>query len=195
MWPEIYNFLLNVSAVILCCIAVKLTDDFLDQEFDIHSGINWAQRYGAGTMVYAMLILALAAAMNPPLTLSLFLGSYIVGMFNQFTRLFPSHLTGWQESLLVFFIGAILFGWNLMLFAVLFVLSVQLLDDCLDRHLDSMCGMRNLAQKYGLTECALLALFCLMVAWLVNEQIFSAVFSGFVIFYLTMLHFQRRASQ
>jgi 1,4-dihydroxy-2-naphthoate octaprenyltransferase len=191
MWPTMFEFPLTALAVILCSCAVKLTDDFLDQEHDLSGGrANWAARLGPGTMVYALLLLALAASINTRISLSLYFASYIIGMFTDLGRILPSRLSGWQESVLVMIIGIILFDLRTMIFSLLFITAVQLIDDCIDIHSDRLCGQRNFACRLGVLECWLLAITALLAAWWIDEHLFAPVLTGAAIFYWTILHFQ-----
>lgn len=191
MYPEIFNFFLTIIAVVCCSIAIKLADDFLDRETDCIIGkTNWTQVLGQGTMVYAMFFLALAAGINAPLSLALFLGSYVVGMFNSMKDRFPSKLNGFQESFLALAIGLLLFGWSIMLFAVSLVLAIQLFDDYLDARKDSLSGQRNLANKFGHLECLSVGLICFLTAWGVNEVLFYPSVLGTAIVYFASLRFE-----
>jgi len=196
MLPEISEFLITAWSVVCCSVAVKLTDDYLDQDIDtaVHS-INWAQRLGPGTMVYAMLFLALSASLNASVSLSLFFSCYVVGMFNDMSRVFPSKLTGYQESLLLFVLGVMIFGWQVMTFSFLFILSVQLIDDILDIHLDRLSGQRNLAHRFGTVECLLAAIIALLLSWYLLSDLFPSVFSGASAFYIIVLFIERGWSQ
>src|SRR5689334_11285163 len=105
-----------------------MTDDILDKDKDAAcSRPNLVNLLGPGTMVYAILCLGIAASINAPVTLALFFASYIIGMFNDLRQILPSKLSGWQESILVTFLGWIFFGWKLMLFSLLFVIAIQLI--------------------------------------------------------------------
>ncbi|MDR3591411.1 MAG: hypothetical protein P4N41_17285 [Negativicutes bacterium] len=174
----------TMLSVCLCCCAVKLTDDFLDRDVDCSGGrANWAVRLGPGAMVYAVLLLALAAGFCPRVSLSLFFASYCIGMFNDLTVLLPSRLKGWQESLLVLTLGVILFDWRTVVFALLFVASVQCFDDCVDMRSDRLCGQRNLACRFGPVVCLTGGLILLFSAWGLDEELFFPVCGGTVIFY------------
>lgn len=192
MWQEIFDFFSIAAAVVFCAAAVKLADDYLDREFDAIAGkANWADRLGRGTMLYAMFLLALAAGINTPLSLSLFLASYVIGMFNSMRTTLPSRLTGFQESLLALLAGMVLFGWNNMFFAFSFVLAVQLFDDCLDIHSDQIAGQRNLAKRFGGLECMVAGAICIVAAWGANEELFLPVVFGSTLVYLGSLGYER----
>lgn len=192
MWPEIFEFLSTTLAVACCSVAVKLADDYLDKEYDAIVGkTNWAEIFDNGTMLYAMFFLALSAGINAPLALSLFLGSYIIGMFSTMHNKFPSRLNGFQESLVTFTIGIVLFGWNNMLFSLSFVFAIQLFDDYIDAHSDYLSGQRNLANRYGKIECLLVGLICAMIAFGQNEQLFMPALIGVAIVYLLSLRLNK----
>jgi 4-hydroxybenzoate polyprenyltransferase len=190
VWPEIFEFLSTIVAVACCAAAVKLADDYLDKEYDAIAGkTNWAEIFDKGTMLYAMFLLALSAGINAPLALSLFLGSYIVGMFSAMRDKFPSRLNGFQESLVAVTVGLVLFGWNTMLFSVSFVFAIQLFDDYIDAHSDCLSGQRNLANRYGKMECLLVGLFCTLAAFWLNERLFVPTLAGTAIVYLLSFRF------
>jgi hypothetical protein len=191
MWPVTFSWITTACAVLLCAFAVKLTDDFLDQQNDLKvERCNWALYLGPGTMVYATLFLALAASINSSVSLSLFFASYIVGMFNDLLRILPSRLRGWQESSLVMIAGVLLFGWINMLFSLLFIIAVQCTDDCLDYRLDCITGQRNIANRVGLMECGLIGLTALITAWWLSEQLFFPVLSGTLVYYGLAMRFE-----
>lgn len=184
MWPAIFNFACIVTAVACCAFAIKLADDYLDQEQDRLAGqANWTDILGIGTMFYAIFFISIAAAINSSISLSLFFASYIVGMFNDLHSRFPLGLTGWQESLLTLIISLTLFGWDITFFSLSFVIAVQLIDDCIDIKIDSNSGRRNFACRLGCMECSLAALLALLFAWWLNEVLFFPVLSGIVFVY------------
>ena len=185
MCPAIYDFMINTIAVVCCAIAIKLTDDWLDREQDhLACRKNWSSILGTGTMVYAMLFLIIAAAINGTVSLPLFLASYVVGMFHDLTNRFPLGLSGWQESLIILGLSIILFGWNQTAFALLVVAAVQLCDDCYDLTSDCMAGQRNFAAQFGCVECLLAALLSFLGAWWLNRFLFETVSIGIIIGYL-----------
>nr|WP_092067845.1 hypothetical protein [Dendrosporobacter quercicolus]NSL46808.1 hypothetical protein [Dendrosporobacter quercicolus DSM 1736]SDL64654.1 hypothetical protein SAMN04488502_101447 [Dendrosporobacter quercicolus] len=189
MSPAIFEFACIALAVLLCALAVKLTDDFLDRDLDAAAGQNnWTQHLGSGTPVYAMLLLAVSAGLRADICLPLFLSSYITGMFNDLRQPFPSRLTGWQECLLVLAAGAILFSWNIMLFSLLFIIAVQLADDCLDYSADLLSGQRNFAHRFGIVESLLLAIIALLLSCWLNPALFGPVLCGAGLFYLSLFY-------
>ncbi len=189
MSPAISEPLATIIAVYCCALSVKMLDDFLDRELDARAGrSNWARQLADGTPVYAILLLALAACLNAPVSLTLFFASYSIGMFHDLWQTFPSKLTGWQESLLVLGLGAIFFPWQQMLFSLLFVLAVQLTDDCLDYHLDRMAGQRNLAHRLGIVESLLLTGIALLSACWISSELFVQTLCGAGLFYLSQFY-------
>ncbi len=120
---------------------------------------------------------------NAPVGLSLFFGSYIIGMYNDFGALFPSRLKGWQESLIVLAIGSGLWGVKMMLFSLFIVLAVQLLDDFIDQREDRLAGQRNMAGKFGGYECLGLAVTAIITAGVINARLWPPVITGIVIAY------------
>ncbi len=195
MWLTIFDPLCTVSSVLFCCIAVKLIDDTLDKDYDSKVEYhNFATTLGPGAMVYAILSLALAASINASISIPLFLASYSIGMFHDVKQLFPSGLSGLQESVGIFFIGVLLWGWQSMLFSILFIFSIQLFDDYIDIHRDQLAGYRNFAHCMGKVECLLLAILTLLLSWQVYERLFPFVFFSTLLFYSAIWYYQRRSS-
>lgn len=191
MSPEIFEFMRVFLCVIFCAVSVKITDDFLDTDYDKSvDRKNLADFIGRGAMVYALLFMVLAAAFDSTVAVCLFLASYITGMFKQLTQLMPSHLTGFQESVLIFIIEIVLFGWALAVFSVLFMLAVQLMDDCVDARLDKLAGQGNLAHRFGMVECGLLSLLLFLTAWMIIDALFFPVFCGTAVVYVAILFYE-----
>ncbi len=192
MWPEVFDFLSIVIAVVCCSAAVKLADDYLDREYDVIAGkANWTEVLEQGTMLYAMFLLALAAGINTSLSLSLFLSCYIVGMFSSMRDKFPSRLSGFQESLIALTIGLFLFSLRTMLFSLSFILAIQLFDDYIDAQSDHLVGQRNFANRFGEIECLIASLIFIITAWGVNEKEFIPVLTGTAIVYLVSFYYER----
>lgn len=191
MWPEIFDFITTSLAVSCCAFAVKLADDYLDQEYDKRAGrANFAYVLGKGTMFYAMLLMIIAAALNMKISLSLFLASYIVGMFNDFNTIFPLGLTGWQETSIILLLSSALFGIHLTSFALMIVTAVQLLDDCIDVSIDRRVGQRNFACRFGVFECLLTAILCLLASWWLGEMYIGPVLTGTALSYASVMRWQ-----
>lgn len=184
------EFISIMFSVIFSGIAIKIADDYLDQDMD-KSEKNLARNLGSGSMLYAMVSIALAASLNTSISISLFLASYIIGMFHDLRSYFPSRLNGFQESSIIFIAGAFLLGWKMMLFSFFFVISIQLIDDYIDDYKDELVGQRNWAHRIGKVECFLLFVLTLLISWLINEEVFPAVFVGAVVLYTTILYYQK----
>ena len=189
MWHEISSFISTALSVFFCAVAIKLSDEYLDRAIDELTGHkNWAHKLGNGTMLYAMLMLIIAAGLNATVSLPLFLSSYIIGMFHDLKQTFPSRLTGLQESCVVLLIGIAIFTWQMMLFALLYIFAIQLIDDCIDYKLDDMAGYRNFAHKLGVVESLLLAGLAIISAFAIDEASFAPVLSGTIVFFLGMYY-------
>jgi hypothetical protein len=174
-----------------CAITIKLADDFLDQDIDTND-YNFAKKLGKGSMLYGILSMIFAVSLNASVSITLFLGSYIIGMFHDLKHYFPSRLNGLQESILVFLIGIFFWGSQTMIFSLLFMFSIQLMDDYIDDYTDRLTGNRNWSHRLGRVECFLLFLLSIFAAWLVDEHMFPPTFFGTSIIYGTILYFQRR---
>jgi len=192
VWPVICEWIGRVLSVLLCAVAVKLFDDFLDVERDRKGDCyNFTYLLGKGTPIYAALALALAGSIYPGMSLPLFFASYSIGMFHDLRQSFPSGLSGLQESFFVFFLGVLLWGWQGMLFSLFFIFSIQLFDDYLDSCQDQLAGYRNFAHRLGKTECLLLAIVTLLISWWLDEFFFFPTLLATLIFYSGIFLYQR----
>lgn len=184
--------LLAVSSVaklfvstILCSLTIKLLDDYLDREIDaIDNSINLINQFGEATIVYALPLFGFSLLLAPPIALALFSSAWIVGMFRTMKTLFPSGLRGWQESLLIGGFGVWLTGWSIMIFSLVLTFSVQLIDDLLDQQTDKLVGIYNLALQWGNIVCFITCSICLVIAYLLEPELFKPIGCGIIISYL-----------
>ncbi|MBP2642240.1 MAG: hypothetical protein H6Q67_127 [Firmicutes bacterium] len=187
MLHAIYDFAVPTLATMLCAFAVKLTDDYLDMDYDFAcQQFNWSLYLGPGAIIYAILFLALAACIQTPLSSSLFLSSYAVGMFSDFDTKMPSGLKGWQETIVIIMAAVFLCGWQMTAFSLLITLAVQCLDDCIDMKTD-VIGRRNLACRLGIVECVLIILLSLLAAYRLSFTLFFPVVTGLGLVVLFLL--------
>lgn len=194
MWHAIFEQTTIVSAVLFCGITIKLIDDFLDKNLDIQGGCpNFSKKFGDGIIIYALLSFAIATSINAVVSIPLFLASYSIGMSSDLKHPFPSGLSGMQEAVVVFFLGVLFWGWQNMVFSLLFMFALQLFDDYLDMYTDQCVGYRNLAHRLGKVECVLLGIISLLSAWQVGEHMFLPVFFGASLVYGILFLYQKGA--
>lgn len=146
----------QVASVALSGLAIKLLDDYLDdQEADRLRPLP----------AYALLALSVAVALAPGPALSLFLAAYAVGMLKDLAVPFPVRLTGWQEVALVVLVGLGLTGWREMLGSLSLMVAAQCGDDLLDWSLDRAHGRPSLVGRLGLGESVLLLVLTAGLGW------------------------------
>lgn len=127
----------DVIAVLCSGFAVKLMDDFLDEPEDSMRGVlTTSSRFGRAAAPYAMLLLAIGASMNLSWTVSLFLASYCLGMFNAPQERLPSALKGYQESGLAFALCMAVAGYQETIHSFLLMAAWGTIDAIVDRELD-----------------------------------------------------------
>lgn len=160
----------RAGAAILCTgLAVKLMDDFLDLKYDSQAGIpSPAVRLGEATLPYGLILLALGAAFHAPIALALFIAAYAVGMVQDLGRPLPSGLAGWQESVVVLGLGALLLGPVMQIWGLAVMVFVQAIDDVMDYELDQVSGNPNLVRRFGWVEVNSVALGCFILAALLH---------------------------
>lgn len=188
MWHTVSELLLLFFSTVFCAAAVKLVDDYLDKELDaIDNQPNWIVRLGDGTVVYAMPLMVISISLRSDTSAALFLSAWAIGMFQHLGIKYPSGLHGWQEAVLSIGFGCLLAGWRVMLLALLITLGVQLVDDMLDRRSDCHRGLRNLADRWGMTECFLLVCICFFSAWWIAKGVIWPILGGIAVIYLLSL--------
>ena len=169
MSVEIYSLLQNFAAIILVAIVIKLMDDYLDQAIDKEVGvISFASTLREGIIPYTLLFFSLAVILSPSPSLALFFASYIIGMFGDFKRPLSFGLKGYHESLFILMVSFFAVGWKTTLWAIILIMSIQIIDDYIDLKHDSNRSSNNLVIKLGKVESALLLLLFLLVAFPLN---------------------------
>ncbi|MCG0276266.1 MAG: hypothetical protein L5655_08955 [Thermosediminibacteraceae bacterium] len=189
MWHIISNPIVKKSlAVFLTGLVIKLTDDFIDREYDILLGKrNLADVLEAGILPYVILIFSLACLLEPHTSISLFFSSYIIGMTTNYNAKMPSGLYGYQESVIIFFMGIFIFGYIEMISSLFTIAAIQFWDDYRDSRED-VNSRKNLANLLGKVECILFSIICLLSAlYLDPSKAIAAFFSAIFIVYITYL--------
>lgn len=157
----------NIKAmfcILLVGIVIKAMDDYIDNNKSELFNRILKQHIGSGLMSYILLFFSLSCLLNKELSISLFGGAYIVGMFSDLNRPLLFKLNGFGEALVIFTIGAYYLGFIIMLNSILIMSVIQLLDDITDINEDKFTGSKNYATKYGIVEMSLLAIFLLLVS-------------------------------
>src|SRR5690606_32279070 len=116
---------------------------------------------------------------------SLFLASYIIGMFSNLYGYMPTGLYGYQESIIVFFVS-VLFLKGELISSLFIIISIQLLDYYIDYKKDF--SKYNLAFVFGKFECLLLAIIFFFISLYFDylKSILSFL-SAFAIVYIIKL--------
>jgi len=131
----------NFLPVLGAGLVIKIMDDYLDQDIDRELGKkNWTQKAGRAAFPYALLILTLSLALNPPLSGTLFLAAYSLGMVwlpsEKPLNLWPA----WLEIVFVIIISCYLFSWEGTLGSFLLIGTVDRLDNFLEKKKKTWSG-------------------------------------------------------
>lgn len=146
-------------------LAIRLMDDYLDAPIDLLQGVPTpAHRFGSASLPYALAGLSIGSLLSSKLTAAVFLSAYAIGMAGELTRVLPSRLRGYEESLLAIVIGALGAGPLIMTWALMTMFTIQALDDLIDLRIDSYTGGRNWCHRYGVGEVALSGLLSVAVS-------------------------------
>lgn len=160
MLKEIFNniYINKFFAVFFLGFAIKILDDFLDD--NENAGIR-------AIMPYSLLLLSVSALLDLS-SISLFLSSYIIGMFKDFKLKLPSGFFSWGESVFVYILGMLFLGFKEITASISIIIFIQLIDDLIDYKYDKMVGQKNYAIKYGSIETALIGVVFLSAALMMD---------------------------
>lgn len=161
----------RIPAVFFLGLVIKSMDDFLDEPWPPTKGI--LSRFAKGLLPYSLVLFGLALYLDFRLVWSLFLAGYAVGMFSHPYVMLPSGLPSWIETLVAGIVSWLTVGYSYTLWAMLCMVSVQLLDDFLDYHVDSRRSEANWLHKLGKGEGVILLLLTFYLA--VSLKPFSSV--------------------
>jgi len=147
------RLLLDLLAVFLAGVTIKLLDDFLDYAIDIASGSpSLVDALGAGSVVYSLVFAVFACSINLKLAAPLILSAYAVGMLKDPSEMLPLGLSAWIESVIVLIASWGIFGWAQTLVSLLLMTAVDFVDDIIDYSRDTTGPSTNLVRVIGKTQ-------------------------------------------
>ncbi|QQE80975.1 hypothetical protein [Alicyclobacillus sp. SO9] len=159
-------------ALFLMGLTVKLIDDGLDRDYDKARGhISIAVKLGRGLSAYTALTALVAAWMNLSIALAVFFGSYAAGMFKDWREPLPTRVPAWVEIVIVAILAVVMLNWQLAVWGIAMMSTIDWLDDVMDAARDEKTGQFNLANKFGLIEALILILIALSVAVFTNVKL------------------------
>lgn len=171
MSGAIFDLFVDWIVILLVGVVIKLMDDYLDQDLDkIEGKRTLAMILDKATVPYTLLILVMCMALQPSLSGSLYIASYMVGMGHDFQRLLPLGWTAFQESLIFGIFGFLAFGFYEMLGSLMIIIFIQLVDDFLDYYTDSQFSRRNFVIRFGFWESILGCLITFGIAFLLDSN-------------------------
>ncbi|GMA48878.1 hypothetical protein GCM10025857_02350 [Alicyclobacillus contaminans] len=181
-----FGDLLEGFRIFLCLVlagaAIKWVDDYLDAEYDICRGKHTlAVRMSRSALPYGMVLAFLAAAAQLPMALSVFFGSYAVGMLSDWKQVLPTKLPAWLETVMAVALSLVLTGWRTALWGLLLMAMFDWLDDLVDRLADQRTGQHNIALRLGVVEATLLTMLALCGAILLNAWWTAIAFLAFTV--------------
>jgi 1,4-dihydroxy-2-naphthoate octaprenyltransferase len=138
MSQSLCSILKTIASIILSGISIKMFDDFIDEN-------------NRNYIPYILCFLCVSVALWNESS-SLFLCSYIVGMFHDENLKLISGLRSYHEQFLAFTVSILLSGFIPSLSSLCIICTIQLLDDLVDANVDKIACKRNLAVKIGIVE-------------------------------------------
>ncbi|HAV21095.1 MAG: hypothetical protein QM391_02250 [Bacillota bacterium] len=165
------RLLLDLLAVFLAGVTIKLLDDFLDYAIDIASGSpSLVDALGAGSVVYSLVFAVFACSINLKLAAPLILSAYAVGMLKDPSEMLPLGLSAWIESVIVLIASWGIFGWAQTLVSLLLMTAVDFVDDIIDYSRDTTGPSTNLVRVIGKTQLVLLSLAIVVAALIIDAR-------------------------
>lgn len=165
------RLLLDLLAVFLEGVTIKLLDDFLDYAIDIASGSpSLVDALGAGSVVYSLVFAVFACSINLKLAAPLILSAYAVGMLKDPSEMLPLGLSAWIESVIVLIASWGIFGWAQTLVSLLLMTAVDFVDDIIDYSRDTTGPSTNLVRVIGKTQLVLLSLAIVVAALIIDAR-------------------------
>jgi hypothetical protein len=169
LFDTIFRPGLAFCGLVLVQLAIKLLDDYLDQQEDGEHRCSLADVMGQGTVAYVLLFYAISSRLDPNWAFTIFISSYACGMLGTSDWLLPSGLPPRVEIIIVLLLGLMLAGWSEMLSSWVLVLGVHLIDDVLDEKQQGQhTATKNLAHRFGRVEVCLAGIVCSLMALFLN---------------------------
>ncbi|NLP18130.1 MAG: hypothetical protein GX376_03430 [Firmicutes bacterium] len=173
MSRAVVEFCMQVIAIFLVGVVIKLIDDYLDEMDESykpndHRNACLAKRLGRGIAPYGLLLFATAVSLDAGSASTLFFAAYVVGMVKDPDLVLPTYLSAWGESLIVITIGMLLWGYPEMLSSTVIMAAVQLIDDYKDQELDKRENRNNLVQQWGKIEVLLLIILTILISLMLD---------------------------
>lgn len=165
------RILLDLLAVALAGITIKLLDDFLDYAVDSALGDpSLVDVLGSGSVVYSLVFAVLACSINLKLAAPLMLSAYAVGMLKDPSQMLPLGLSAWMESVVVVVASWSVFGWSQTVVSVLLMAAVDFADDIIDYSRDSRGPVTNLVHVMGKGQLVILSLAVLVASFMIDRR-------------------------
>lgn len=162
---------LDLLAVVLAGITIKLFDDFLDYTIDLASGNpSLVDVLGSGSVAYTLVFAVLACSVNLKLAAPLILSAYAVGMLKDPSQMLPLGLSAWMESVAVVIASWTIFGWSQTMVSVLLMAAVEFVDDIIDYSRDSRGPVTNLVRVIGKGQLVLLSIVVLITSFIIDRR-------------------------
>ena len=165
------RLLLDLLAVALAGVTIKLLDDFLDYAVDLASGSpSLIDVLGSGSVVYTLIFAVFACSINLKSAAPLMLSAYAVGMLKDPAQMLPLGLSAWMESVVVAIASWSIFGWPATLVSLLLMTAVEFIDDLFDYSRDERGPSTNLVHVIGKTQLILLSLVVIIAALIIDTR-------------------------
>lgn len=180
MFQGLYNFfsgssiqayILMAVSIFLSGLSIKLFDDYIDED-------------KRGYVPYILFILCISLYLWKE-SGTLFLSSYIVGMFHDENLKLISGLKSYAEQIIVLVVCILLYGILATISSLFIICAIQLTDDLVDRKEDRINCKKNWALNLGTVEAAILAsVFVLVSVYIDAYKAIVCILFAFIITFI-----------
>jgi hypothetical protein len=169
-------------SIFLSGLSIKLLDDYIDDEIP-HN------------VPYAIIFICISSALWKE-SASLFICSYVVGMFHDERVKLISSLKVYQEQVVFFIISIFLTGFKASISSLFIICTIQLLDDCIDMSIDSYNGKKNWALRIGRVESLIISgIFLTLSIYTAPFKTAACISASIVISYIFYLHSKKNKKE
>lgn len=151
--------------IFLMALVIKMMDDYIDKEIDELKGQwNLSLVLNKAILPYSLVLIIFSLYCNFTEAFSIFAASYFLGMSSELKESLPSGLKAWMEGVLLLLVATYMSSVHEILAALLIVSSIQLIDDFLDLKKDAYVDSRNIVNKLGKFNSALITIVLILLS-------------------------------
>lgn len=154
MFQSSFDYIKVILSIVFSGLSIKLLDDSIDNDMLEY-------------VPYVLLSLCVSILLWSESS-SLFLSSYIIGMFHDENIKLISGLKAYQEQIAVLIISILLTDYVATFSSLFIICTIQAMDDLIDQKIDLFEGKKNWVLKYGATEIGIVMVIFFLLSLLLS---------------------------